>query len=632
MGLKEDTGPVAGTGDGWGMSMFRWLGMMVGFVIFAVGALAVTYQMAYGERIVLGARLLNVDLGALSRDEARLVLADRFETYYGKPISLRKDDKSSESTPRELGVSYDIEDTLDAAYRVGRQGSLLDNLDAQLRTYRQGAALQPSFQIDEERQKTAFDGLARLVDKPATNASLALRGMEVAIVPGRGGYELDREALAKSLRERFSQLATDPVNMSLTAKEPSVKGPELDGMRQQLQQLIDKPVSLRFVSRRWLWVDGLVAQDEVRTWSLAREQVVGMLRFVAREAPGQGPAASLEIDKEKAAAYARELAREIDQEPRNARLQWTRGGVSPAAPSQEKRRLDVTGLVQRLGEVLTSIDKRVVEIPVNVEKAAVAMEDIPRMGINELIEERSTYTGGSIPERMHNIRLGAERLNGAVVPPGATFSFNGTVGEISEEKGYLLGFSILGGETVADPGGGICQVSTTVFQAVFWAGYPIVERHPHAYRMKRYEPPPGLDASVYNPGLDLKFRNNTGNYLLVQARTDDSRIYVALYGTKPGWDVTLVEPVLENVKPSDSKEIIQESPALERGRRVQVETPEDGVDVTLGRIVSREGRELLRDRFFSRYQPQRNVVVVGTGPEPSPNVPDRPASGGQDAP
>lgn len=608
------------------MALLRWLGVAVGFVLFIVFTLVITYQIAYGERIVLGTRVLDMDLGALSREEAHRLLAGRFEAYSNRPLSLRLGDRGWEFTPKELGVRYDVEESLAVAYRVGREGSLLENLDSQFKAYRVGRVLPVSPRVDEERQRETFSGLGRVVDKPAINASLALQGTEVAIVPGKTGYEFDREALAKALVARFAGLSSEPINLLLVAKEPAIKGPEMEGMRRQLQQLIDKPVTLRFAGRRWFWYDSPVPQDEVRTWAVSRERVVSMLRLEAKGGSASSPAVVLEIDREKAAAYGKELAKEIDQEPRNARLQWRGGVLTPTALSQERRRLDIETFVQRLRVAITSTEERSVEMPVIVEKPAVAIEDVARMGIKELVEERSTSYSGSIPERAHNIRLGAARISGVVVPPGGVFSFNEAVGEVSEGTGYQLGFSIIAGETVADPGGGVCQVSTTVFQAAFWAGYPIVERYPHDYRIRRYEPPPGLDATVYPPEVDFKFRNNTNSYLLVQVRTDESRIYVAIYSTKPGWQVTIREPLLENIKPADRTEIIRESPALEKGRRVVVETPEDGVDVTVIRIVSREGKELSRDRFFSRYKPQRNVVVIGTGPEPPPTVPGRPAS------
>ncbi|MFH1485954.1 MAG: VanW family protein, partial [Chloroflexota bacterium] len=385
-------------------------------------------------------------------------------------------------------------------------------------------------------------------------------------------------------------------------------------------------VTLRFASKTWLWRDGPIPLDEVRTWTLSKAEIVSMLRFEMKGVDGASPAVSLEIDKERAAAYGRELAKEIVQEPRSARFHWDSGVLTPVVFSQEKRSLDVEALVPLLGRAVTSPDERTVELPVIIEKPAVAIEDVAKMGIKELIEERSTYYGGSIPERAHNVQLGTTHASGVVVPPGGIFSFNEAIGEISESSGYQMGFSIIEGETVADPGGGICQISTTVFQTAFWAGYPVLERRPHAYRMRRYEPPPGLDATVYPPRVDLKFRNDTDTYLLVQVRYDDTRVFVAFYGTKPGWDVKLVEPVLENFKPPDRTEIVQESPALEKGRRVVVEAPEDGVDVTVGRIVSRAGREIRKDSFFSRYQPQRNVVVIGTGPEPAPTDSGTPAS------
>ncbi|MBI2861607.1 MAG: VanW family protein [Chloroflexi bacterium] len=227
-----------------------------------------------------------------------------------------------------------------------------------------------------------------------------------------------------------------------------------------------------------------------------------------------------------------------------------------------------------------------------------------------ITETRTNYVG--MPERMYNIELAAQKLDGLVIPPGGEFSFNRSLGPVNRAAGFQLGFVISGNETVLGDGGGICQVSTTIFQAAFYAGYPILERFPHAYRIWRYEPPVGLDATV-SDWTDLRFVNDGPGPITLRLATDGTYLSVAILGDRPGWDVEVGGPSIDRVIRTDPTPIYRNDSALARGRTIQAEAAADGMRVTIIRRVSEQGQIRHEQRFVSDYRPAHNVYVVGTG-------------------
>jgi vancomycin resistance protein YoaR len=244
---------------------------------------------------------------------------------------------------------------------------------------------------------------------------------------------------------------------------------------------------------------------------------------------------------------------------------------------------------------------------------------------------------------MFNVELATQRINGVVVGPGETFSFNDEVGEVSYRSGYKKGYGISqdGDDIVTIPseGGGICQVATTVFQSVFWAGYPIVERNWHLYWIPRYGQRPrglkGLDATidqVYDPegkllyAIDLRWRNNTEAPVLLVAETDGKELTVSLMGRKPLWQVKVADPKIERVVKADTRTVRQPDPTLAKGAELMVEHAEDGFQSTIVRSTYVEGKLIDETRLVSTYRPSRNVYLVGgTAARGTARVEDRPA-------
>lgn len=244
----------------------------------------------------------------------------------------------------------------------------------------------------------------------------------------------------------------------------------------------------------------------------------------------------------------------------------------------------------------------------------IKLSDINNLGISELVAQGTSQFHGSSAERVYNITLGSQRLNGIVIKPGEKFSFVNALGEISGATGFKASYVIKSGKTVLGDGGGICQVSTTMFRAALQAGLPIIERHAHTYRVGYYEQdsPAGFDATIYSPSVDLQFKNNYSTPLLIQTTVDQNNLTltISLYGTKDTRKITVSQPTITNQIAAPPTEYIDD-PTLGAGVVKQIEYSAPGASTSFNYVVQKDGKNTTEDTFISNYTPWKAVFLRG---------------------
>lgn len=629
----------------------------------AVAAAVYTYQVSYDGRIYLGVSSMGLDLGGYTREEARSLLAAGFQRFARTPIVLRYQGREWRALPEELGVQIQMQDTVDAAYAVGREGNLLQRLATQLATFRSGRSVgRPTIAVDPARRSAYLASLAREVGQPPVDAQLFLRpGQQVVVLDARPGRRLNVERTSQLIDEAVRSWGLGGGTPALTpgpppapeergaegglrATSPAAPGPQVDLAVDEIPPAVgEQDLAPAADLARKMMGAPLALRLGDKTWTLDQGQIQGMLSIRKESASGGQTRFDVVLDEAALRLVLEDVARQSEQRPRNARFDYSGGQLKAISPGAEGRRVDVAAALTAVKAALVGTT-RVVDLPLAAVKPAIGPGDAAKLGIRELIEQASTNYDVGTAERRFNVELAASRLHGVVVPPGETFSFNDEVGEVSYRSGYKQGYGITQGSdgevlTIPSEGGGICQVATTLFHGVFWAGYPIVERNWHLYWIPRYGLPPkglkGLDATidqVYDKqgkllsAVDFRFRNNTESYVLIQARYDKKNLTFQLYGVKPRWQVKVDPPKIEKEVKADTTPVRQLDPTMAPGTEMMIEEARDGFQATITRTVTQDGKVLEQRSFVSTYRPSRNVYVYGPRPTPTATPSPPPAA------
>jgi vancomycin resistance protein YoaR len=600
------------------------LGVALLIAASSLALAALLYHQIYADRIVPGVRvvtpLLTADLGGQAPEVARRTVAVPHERYLTSALRIGYRGKEWRRTPRELGLRIDTQPTIEAALAVGRAPTFLERVRQQLLGLRAGVAVPgPQPALDEARVTDFVSGLAGEIDTPPTRAELALQADgRVVVLPSQSGRKLDVAGSTAAIGEALRRLSSQPVGLVVDEVPAPLAEGDLEGLRRLAEKAIGSPLLVETS------IDG-----QPRQWRLETTDLAGIVFLRTSDgAPNQrAPRYELGVDEAKIRAQVERIAAEVERPARQPRFAREASAMRVLQPGDEGRRVEVTAAIARIRDGLISDDRRI-ELPWQPVRPAYPEGEVGPDTFPELIERATTVYSGTLAERVFNVELAASRLNGVVVPPGATFSFNDAVGEVSYRAGYRRGFGIGrdGDEVVTIPseGGGICQVATTLFQGVFWAGYPVVERNWHLYWIPRYGQAPkglkGLDATIDQihdrdgkllHAIDLRWRNNTEAPVLVTAETDGARITVSLWGHRPAWQVKVGEPKIERVVRADTRSVRQHDPTLRPGQVLTIEHAEDGFQATIVRTILRDGKIVDETRFVSTYRPSRNVYLSG---------------------
>ena len=611
-------------------------------LVVAAVATAFIYQSIFTDRIYLGVSVNGIELGGYTVQEARAIVRNSFNDYQLRPLVLRAGDRNWQATPQQLGMSVNVDSTVAQAYLLGRAGTNRDQLIEPFLLARDGAAVtEPVIWVDQGRIRLLLERIAREIEEAPREARLSLKpDQKIAVVADKPGKRLDIDRSAEQVEAALRSASPGPVDLVILDVQPVVSAQILEEARRQATVMLSGSLVLRLGDKSWTW---------------RREKIASVLGISDVLDMDGRRTAQVSIDDKALTAELELLRGEIQVEPENARFDFANGRMVPIYPGRPGSALDVGAALKSTKEALLREENREVVLPTRSVQPAIAAEDGPMLGIRELIQEASTVYGGTLPERMHNVELAAARLHGVVLAPGQTFSFNEAVGEVSYRSGYKKGYGITQSEgeviTIPSEGGGICQVATTLFQSVFWAGLPVVERNWHLYWIPRYGRAPngitGLDATVdqvfdknYNLlyEVDFKFQNNTGNYLLIQTEADKEHIYFRLYGTKPNWSVIVEEPIIKDEVKANPTPVREPDESLEPGEEIVLEAAHDGFRVVLKRVVMRDDRIVNEQTFVSIYKPSRNYSIFGPSPDDeesgaeTPGPPDEAGDTGEDGP
>ena len=319
--------------------------------------------------------------------------------------------------------------------------------------------------------------------------------------------------------------------------------------------------------------------------------------------------------------------------PIEAIFEMEEGKVTRLEPSAEGEKLDIKDSIAALEDAVFGVEgSKRVELPIIPVKPEVTTEESNPYGVREIIGVGATNFRGSPRNRRINIAVGAATLNGMVIPPDMEFSLMKALGEIDSEHGYTQELVIKKDKTVPEYGGGLCQIGTTTFRTAMASALPITERRNHSYRVSYYERDgdgwyigPGKDATIYDPWPDFKFKNDTGNSIIIMTDIDGNKLEFTFWGVNDGrvaeesevqvWDIT---------EPPEKKEIPSED--LKPGEEKCTEYPHAGAKAAFRYTITYADGTEDEQRFFSLYRPWGEVCLIGIDPN-APPLPEDMGSG-----
>jgi len=582
-------------------------------------ALSLGYRALYAGRIFPGVSVAGVSVAGMRTDEAAITLSTRLGYPYSGKIVFRDGDKTWLTTPAQLGLNLDSSASAQAAFEVGRNNNLFSNINQQFNAANIGINLSPISRLDQRIAQTYLQNLAQAIDQPVREASLMVvprqdggGGLEVSAAPGQIGRVLNVDATLVLLGAQFQAFRDGEVRLVIQEQAP--QSPDVTRQVEQARALLTAPFALTLPDAQ---------AGDPGPWLIAPEELAPMLRL--EKSPAEtGAGLQLGLDPAQIAPQLREISRQVNRHAENARFTFNdaSGQIEPIQASKVGRALNLDTTLEAMQNAIAqgqaSAALQLTLTQPQVSDTASGAE----LGVVQNIGAYTSYFRGSSAARMNNIATAAARFDGLLVAPGETFSMGQALGDISLDSGFSEALIIYGGRTIKGVGGGVCQVSTTLFRAVFFAGFPIPQRYAHAYRVSYYEQTAagidpnlaGLDATVYFPLVDFQFTNDTPYWLLMETSYNAKKqsLTWSLYSTSDGRSVQWQTTGLQNVTPAPPPDIQFNADAGE-GVFHQVDWPADGADITVERTVMKGDKIYFKDKYVTNYQPWRAVCEYGPG-------------------
>ncbi|HVL23078.1 MAG TPA: peptidoglycan binding domain-containing protein, partial [Thermomicrobiales bacterium] len=464
-------------------------------------------------------------------------------------------------------------------------------------------------QVDSGKVQQFVANIAGEIDRPAQNAQITVDDAgRFVVVPGVDAATVDQQASMEAITSALNS-GTPDVSLVVERHQPKI----VDAQAQDYANQADVMVG-----------DGITLTWKGDPISLGRGDLIAAL--VIKPTPGEDAPFALSFDPDVLAERLQPVADQIDVAAQDVQFRLVDGDIRLQSEARQGRELDPDA---SLDSIMAALGDGKFEAPLTVATVAprYTSDDRASISLDDLLGDSSTYYGDSSEARRHNVERAVELEDGWLIPPGGIFSYAEFMGLVTKDNGFITGFGIVadegGGVTTAPViGGGICQVSTTIFQAAWWSGLPIVERWAHPYWLNGYGQPPrgmkGLDAMVnIEPdwSLDLKFKNTTGNWIALVMIADGENVRAEIYGKNPGWTINVSDPKITNVVKPGEKMIYTDSPELPKGQELQVEHAQEGFDAAITRVVTdKDGKEIDRYVLESTYAASRNTTLRGTGP------------------
>jgi len=593
--------------------------------ILAIWMAVYTVRFVYADLIYTNTFIGQTNIGGMTTSEAVDIVEAELTDFMSRSVVIINGDQTFEFTPEELGITYDYEKIKESLPALWDGRGVINGI-YQLLSMKQVTLV---VEIDEASLADTISIL--YTEEPPQNAYLYLDKEldEITITKEKNGQTLDLKTLASSLEKKFESLDTDAVGLPLETLYPSVTTSDIEPFVDVAKAVFANAVAIYYGDNEWEFdpneyanlitfgtkdtleiagINGPVAvvwgEEEDPSTIKNSSSITSSLKITLDEG-----ALSSYMDgqiKEQIEVPAENVVITLDEE----------GNILFEGSAADGISINKEAFVTEL-ELALENDISEIEVPTMTIKGGVDVpEELQNLGITELIATGYTNYDGSPYNRQMNIAVGMSKFNGLIVEPGEVFSFLDALGVVDASTGYYKELVITNNETVPEYGGGLCQVSSTLFRAMLYGGLPITTRYEHSYAVSYYAYPSGygLDATIYQPWPDLQFTNDTGSAILIQAYVDGNNAYFKFYGTSDGRTVTMDGPYYSNYV-SPPAAIITYTTELEAGTRIQKDHSHTGFDADWYRTIVFPDGTTEQENIHSHYQAWPAKYLVGISEE-----------------
>ncbi|HEV3476498.1 MAG TPA: VanW family protein [Rubrobacteraceae bacterium] len=544
-------------------------------IIIACAVVAVLVAADYlmnTDKIYRGVEVGDVPLGGSSPAEAEEIVKERVtgaleEIEFSGPEHFTR-------TAGEMGVSFNVQATVDEAYAVGREGNILERLGERARALVIGVTIPPDVDYSPEKVRAEVGEIASRANHEPQDAYVNVYGSHVEVVESRKGYRLDNAGTAESVDGAIEDMSGQ-ARLVGEVLEPAITTAEAQSAAEKARRAVSEQ---------------LVFKAEGKSWTLSPADIGSALDVTRSDGE-----IDVVLNEERLKNRLAHVYGDLTVTPVEASYDFGANGGVIVMPSKDGQNIDDDKFIGSIKEGLFE-DKREYQVPIVVDKPTYTTAELEAMKPTTLqgsYQTNYTLSSDTSEERVQNLKLASGEVSGTFVAPGEIFSMNDTVSDVSYKRTHVI---INGKETLAD-GGGLCQVTSTLYNAVLFAGLEVVERHPHASQLPYIRP--GMDATIWFGALDMKFKNTTDGYILLEEYvSDDGYVYANVYGVPDNVNVEMSSEKLwmtddasewvTYYKRTDGGEVVYEDrwkteyDALIDDKGKKIKTPDVNVEPVLG--------------------------------------------------
>ncbi|MFA4995807.1 MAG: VanW family protein [Patescibacteria group bacterium] len=571
------------------------------------------YSLAFSKKVYAHQYIGEINFSGKTKEEIQRIIEDKSKEVGGAKIELKyQNDNSDEKIyvidPSEIGLQYDVKATVDEVWGQGRSKGTFKSFLEQLKSVFAGTDHEAIYSLNLEGLTLKVKNIAIELDDPEKDYLLVYGDGKFKLSEDRKeGHRIDQAEIINDIESQIGDFKIAKTSFKTENFKPQVDK--------------DKAMAALAKANKIIEQGDLILKYDNQEFKADDDTIGG---FVKSKSNGDDLEIVLNDDRIK--SFIDSIGKSIDVEAKNAKLTISDGMATVVETSITGRTLDraqtkidiENNIKLRMDSKEVNPDFAAITLKVALKEPEVSEQKISDLGIVELVGTATTNFVGSSSNRVHNIQIGAAAINGVLLKPDETFSTLKQLGTIDASSGYLEELVIKENKTIPEFGGGLCQVSSTLFRAALNAGMKITERQNHKYRVSYYEPPVGMDATIYDPAPDFKFVNNYGKYVLIQSKVVGTKITFDIYGTKDGRTSEVSEPVVTNVTQPDPP-LYTETDTLAPGEKKKIDSAHPGATATFHYKVTR-GSDILQEKdFVSKYVPWQEKWLVGkAAPAPAP--------------